>query len=359
MKRSLFLRSASAASVALSFSTNCVVQGARIGAWSKQQVAFVPCRRVSRSQPIHSPSSTHLRFISATGMHSTSSSHQVGTETSCSEWKDVLPFQDGSHNSARIRVPDASNPDDEMWQRTTFQTCLKDTISVLQKLEKSSVWVEVPMSRASLIEEMGDLGFRFHHAYGNTAQLNLWLKDSESMVPEFATTNVGVGAVVVNSRDEILCVRELRNNYRPWKIPGGLSELGEHISEAAEREVLEETGIAATFQNILCFRHTHGMANGRSDLYFVCRLDPVEEVDEEGNSSIPNPIAQENEIEKAEWIPLSEYKDMVYGRDGNAAHPMMSHVMDLYDQNLKLKRTEITSVVPGRKPNPIYHPPAP
>ena len=35
---------------------------------------------------------------------------------------------------------------------------------------------------------------------------------------------VGVGAMVINPvKDEILVVREARNNYRPWKIPGGLS----------------------------------------------------------------------------------------------------------------------------------------
>ena len=82
----------------------------------------------------------------------------------------------------------------------------------------------------------------------------------------------GVGAVVVNSRDEILCVRELRMNYMPWKVPGGLSELGESISDAAEREVLEETGVPTKFHSILSFRHAHGLANGRSDLYFVCPI---------------------------------------------------------------------------------------
>ena len=76
----------------------------------------------------------------------------------------------------------------------------------LRDIQKTSVWVEVPMSRASLIEDMIDLGFEYHHAQGKVAKLNLWLKETtESKVPEFATHHVGVGAVVVNSRDEILC----------------------------------------------------------------------------------------------------------------------------------------------------------
>ena len=89
------------------------------------------------------------------------------------------------------------------------------------------------MSRASLIECMSDLGLEFHHARQNIATLCLWLGDpADNKIPEYATHQVGVGAVVLNSRNEILCVRELRNNYRPWKLPGGLAELGEQLDES-------------------------------------------------------------------------------------------------------------------------------
>lgn len=184
----------------------------------------------------------------------------------------------------------------------------------------------MPMSRASLIEDMSEFGLRFHHAEGSSAVLNLWLLETDSKVPTFSTHNVGVGGVVVNSREEILCVRELRTNYLKWKTPTGHSELGEHIDEAIEREVLEETGIRAKFHSILSFRQTHGLAHGRSDLFFVCRLDPIEETDEDGNAVIKDPVAQECEIAEAAWVPLSEYKSMIY--DSENGHPMMRHVID-------------------------------
>jgi ADP-ribose pyrophosphatase YjhB (NUDIX family) len=270
------------------------------------------------------------------------------------DWKNVLPFENSAHNSATILVPKEENP---LYVLETFESRLKSTCEMLKNMEKSSIWVEVPMSRSSLIEKMSSLGFQYHHAQGTVAKLNLWLReDTESKVPEFATHHVGVGAVVVNSRKEVLCVRELRKNYMPWKIPGGLSELGESIAEAAVREVMEETGVPTKFHSILSFRHTHGLANGRSDLYFVCRLDPLEEIDEKGNSIIPEPFAQACEIEATQWVPLREYRAMVEGTDGSPGHPMMRNVMVIYDQGLRIQPKEVNSIVPGRKPNPMYIP---
>jgi ADP-ribose pyrophosphatase YjhB (NUDIX family) len=275
------------------------------------------------------------------------------------EFSDVLPVEKGSHNSAKMSVPVVDDSDTGLFDKKTFRDRLEATVTACRELGRTSLWVEVPMSRAGLIEDMAEFGLRFHHADGEIAVLNVWLKDTDSKIPEFATHNVGVGAVVVNSRDEILCVRELRKNYMPWKTPTGLSELGEQIDEAAVREVLEETGIPTKFHSIVSFRQSHGLMHGRSDMFFVCRLDPIEETDENGNLIIPAPIPQENEIEKAEWVPLAEYRAMVKGgEDGSGGHPMMSHVIDVLDDGRKIERRIVHSIVPGRKPNAIYYPSA-
>lgn len=267
----------------------------------------------------------------------------------------ILPHENGSHNSVKIRIPPLSQiTDDDPFEKTTFRTRLDQTIVLCRELKKASIWVSVPMSRASWMEDMADIpGLEFHHAAGDTANLMLWLvEDAECKIPEFATHQVGVGAMVVNSRNEILCVRELRKNFMPWKVPGGLSELGEHIDEAIVREVMEETGVPCNFVSVVSFRHTHNLQFGRSDLYFMCRLQPIEEVDEDGNAIIPTPFPQADEIEKAEWVPMEEYKDMISGDDG---HPMMSHIVDIYEQGADIERTLLSSVVPGRKPSPVYH----
>ena len=52
----------------------------------------------------------------------------------------------------------------------------------------------------------------------------------------------------------------------------GLVEVGEDITAAAEREVLEETGVCARFDAVLAFRQAHGFAFGKSDFFFVIAL---------------------------------------------------------------------------------------
>ncbi|MGR9052916.1 MAG: NUDIX hydrolase [Gammaproteobacteria bacterium] len=56
---------------------------------------------------------------------------------------------------------------------------------------------------------------------------------------------VGVGAVVFNSRREVLLIRR---NQAPasglWSVPGGKVEPGETFTAAVVREVAEETGLA-------------------------------------------------------------------------------------------------------------------
>ncbi len=54
---------------------------------------------------------------------------------------------------------------------------------------------------------------------------------------------VGVGAIVIHEGRLLLVKRASSPGKGFWAIPGGLVELGETVREAAERELLEETGI--------------------------------------------------------------------------------------------------------------------
>ena len=84
------------------------------------------------------------------------------------------------------------------------------------------------------------------------AMLCKWLGSGPSKIPAFATHKVGVAGMVIRPPGEVLVVREARGVDgrrtgfgRGWKLPGGLSDLGEDLGVTAEREVFEETGIRA------------------------------------------------------------------------------------------------------------------
>ena len=106
--------------------------------------------------------------------------------------------------------------------------------------------------------------------------LTQWLPANEkSPLPPNASTQVGVGAFVLNDEGKILLVQEAWGGLKGkgvWKIPTGLAEAGEDLAEACVRECLEETGVEAEFESIVAFRHAHGFMAGKSDLFFVCIL---------------------------------------------------------------------------------------
>lgn len=107
--------------------------------------------------------------------------------------------------------------------------------------------------------------------------------------------------------------------------------------------------------SVLGVRHVHGSQFGRSDLYFVCRLEPTPNDD----GTLPRPIPQEGEIEAVAWLPLDEYRAMVNSDDIKVGHPMMSQMMKVVDAGMEtdIQRTILPSVVPGRKSSPLYHAP--
>lgn len=58
-----------------------------------------------------------------------------------------------------------------------------------------------------------------------------------------ARPRVAVGVVVVHEGRVLLVERAKAPALAQWAVPGGSVELGETLAQAAEREVLEETGV--------------------------------------------------------------------------------------------------------------------
>ena len=62
-------------------------------------------------------------------------------------------------------------------------------------------------------------------------------------IPPQPSPQIGVGAVVIKDEKVLLVKRGRPPSEGLWAIPGGRLQFGETLKQAAEREILEETGI--------------------------------------------------------------------------------------------------------------------
>jgi len=91
-------------------------------------------------------------------------------------------------------------------------------------------------------------------------------------------SSLPVAMSVIVQDSKILLIKRIRGDYAGlWAIPGGKIEENEHVSDAAVREVLEESGIKTEFKKHLGFVSEHLMEDGniiRHFLLHVCELVP-------------------------------------------------------------------------------------
>lgn len=185
--------------------------------------------------------------------------------------------------------------------------------------DRKGVWLRIPITSSSLIPIAVSHGFWFHHCGSEYLLLCNWIPGGKeaSKLPPSASHYIGVAGFILNSRNELLMVREKTGpaaGIGLWKIPGGLCDVGEdmhagrnlhfyffpHPYLAVVREVKEETGIDTNFVSLAAImeghRGTGPTRENASDLYCVCVLQAHNE-----NQPI---VIQESELEKSEWIPI-------------------------------------------------------
>ncbi|KAK9908979.1 hypothetical protein WJX75_005507 [Coccomyxa subellipsoidea] len=183
-----------------------------------------------------------------------------------------------------------------------FSERLDFSLAAWQDQDRKGIWLKVPIGKVALVEIAVRKGFIFHHAEPDYVQLTRWLPANPSRLPANASHQVGVGCFVVNEDNHVLVVQERNGPLKGkgvWKMVTGLVDAGEDISAAAEREVLEETGVKATFAAVLALRQAHGFAFGKSDFFFVVALKPIP-----GQREL---VMQEDELAAVAWMPLEEY----------------------------------------------------
>lgn len=179
-----------------------------------------------------------------------------------------------------------------------FAAGLRESIPQWKAHGFKVVWLSIPRALAGHIPPAVEAGFIFHHAVEDHLHLTLSLIPG-AFIPPFATHYAGAGGVVLRDDGMLLVVSERYKMLpgRRLKLPGGALQAGEHVAEAVEREVKEETGIDARFESLVCLRHWHGYRHGKSDLYFVCRLKPLSfEI-----------CRDPEEIAECLWMPVEDF----------------------------------------------------
>ncbi|KAK4491887.1 hypothetical protein RD792_002668, partial [Penstemon davidsonii] len=199
-----------------------------------------------------------------------------------------------------------------------FASLLKASLSHWREEGKRGIWIKIPIEFWNLVEHAVKEGFYFHHAEPKYLMLVHWLPSTANTLPANATHRVGIGAFVVNEKNEVLVVQEKSGKFRGtgvWKFPTGVVDEGEDICDAAVREVKEETGVDSKFVEILAFRQSHKSFFEKSDLFFVCMLQPL--------SFDIQP--QESEIEAAQWMPYEEYVAQPFVQE----HELLRYIADI------------------------------
>ena len=119
---------------------------------------------------------------------------------------------------------------------------------------------------------------------------------------------IRVGAVV--ARDgALLLVRHQKPERDPyWVLPGGRLEPGESIPECAEREISEETGLAARFSGVLYV--SEFLREGRHTVDITVRMAP--EGDEEAELGSDPEVAPGSEptLRELRWVEVDELREI-------------------------------------------------
>ena len=218
----------------------------------------------------------------------------------------------------------------------------KTSLVLLQKdakeQQKNLIWLDLTSKQNEHISIALKLGFEFHNCESTRVTLTYQVK-VDAYIPVPPTHTIGVGAVVINNKNEILMVRDrIHNNHSVYKIPGGMVEHADILSEAVEREVYEETGIKTKLIKMVSVLNSHPYRFNKSNMYIVFKLEPL--------SSEIN-IIDTHEIELALWLPLDEFfahEDMSEFQKDLVRSALDNEGISLMDNELYFKRKQHVEV---------------
>lgn len=161
---------------------------------------------------------------------------------------------------------------------------------------RNLIWIYIDIEKSDFIPIATKKGFFFHSCDEDYVLVVKRLKHN-AIIPTAANHTLGVGAVVINDKNEILVIKEKISNLG-YKLPGGHIDNCEMISTALEREVLEETGVLVQFESIISLGHFYPHQFHKSNLYVLCIAKP---------KTLEINIQDTQEILDAKWIDVNKY----------------------------------------------------
>ena len=112
---------------------------------------------------------------------------------------------------------------------------------------------------------------------------------------------VAAGAVVIHQGKALLVLRNKAPAKDMWAVPGGSVNLGETLQAAAEREVLEETGLHIKAGEVIyTFEAIEHDKNGRVKFHYVILDLQAEALDP------TSPLTPGDDVREAGWFSLAD-----------------------------------------------------
>jgi 8-oxo-dGTP diphosphatase len=171
----------------------------------------------------------------------------------------------------------------------------KELINIIENIkDKKLLWTKLPIEKAYIIPLLTKYNFVFHHC--NERDITMVKKlINNSIIPTAVNHTLGVGAVVIDD-NKLLVIKD--RTWKRYKLPGGYIDDKENISQALQREVLEETGIKIELDSIVSLGHSSQSQFEKSNLYVVCSAKAL---------SKKINIVDSHEIIEAKWMDIDEY----------------------------------------------------